>query len=54
MDKESKINAILDAMEEAYEREGIEGDFADARRYYSEDAELWEINLDYNKWCKQA
>jgi hypothetical protein len=51
MDRHSKINAILEAMEEAYEKEGIEGDFADARRYYQEDAAEAEIDADYEKWC---
>lgn len=54
MDKHSKIAAILEAMEEAYEREGIDGDFDDARRYYRDDASEAEINNDYDKWCKQA
>lgn len=52
MVKQSKINAILEAMQEAYEREGVEGDFDDARRYYREDASEDEINSDYDKWCK--
>jgi hypothetical protein len=51
MDKQSKIYAILEAMEEAYEREGIDGDFDDARRYYRDDASEDEINSDYAKWC---
>ena len=51
MDKHSKINAILDAMQAAYEREGVDGDFADAHRYYLNDASEAEINADYDKWC---
>ena len=54
MDKVSKVDAILARMAEAYEEEGIEGDFADARRYYLADASEAEINDDYDKWCKQA
>lgn len=50
MDKHSKINAILDAMQAAYEREGVEGDFEDARRYYRDDASEDEINSDFEKW----
>jgi hypothetical protein len=40
-------------MQEAYEREGSEGDFEDGRRYYLNDASEEEIDFDYNKWCKQ-
>lgn len=54
MDKVDKVDAILAAMEEAYEREGVEGDFADARRYYLNDASKEEINADYEKWCNKA
>ena len=54
MDKYSKINAILEAMQAAYEEEGVEGDFADARRYYLNDASEEEINSDYAKWCPNA
>jgi len=50
MDKHSKISAILEAMQEAYEREGIDGDFDDARRYYYEDASEAEIDADCVKW----
>jgi len=54
MDKVSKVDAILARMQEAYDEEGIEGDFADARRYYLEDASEEEVDYDYAKWCKQA
>ncbi len=54
MDKVSKVDAILARMSEAYEEEGIEGDFADARRYYLNDASEEEINYDYAKWCPNA
>ena len=54
MNKAAKVNAILEAMEEAYEREGVEGDFDDARRYYMSDASEEEINADYTKWCPNA
>lgn len=47
-----KIEVILEKMQEAYEREGVEGDFADARRYYAEDASDEEIDADYEKWTK--
>ena len=53
MSKIEKISAILEVMREAYEREGVEGDFDDARRYYRDDASEDEINADYDKWCKQ-
>ena len=51
-DLNAKIEAILEAMREAYEREGVEGDFDDARRYYREDASNEEIDADFEKWCK--
>jgi len=54
MDKVDKVDAILARMKEAYDEEGIEGDFADARRYYLEDASEEEVDYDYAKWCKQA
>lgn len=54
MDKASKVNAILIAMQAAYEREGVEGDFADAHRYYMSDASEDEIDYDYAKWCPNA
>jgi len=54
MTKQEKINAILEAMQEAYEEEGVEGDFDDARRYYQKDATVAEIDADYEKWCTNA
>jgi len=54
MDKASKVNAILARMQEAYDEEGIDGDFADARRYYLEDASEEEVDYDYAKWCPNA
>jgi hypothetical protein len=45
-----KIDAILEAMRKAYEAEGIEGDFDDARRHYSQDATNEEIDDDYDRW----
>lgn len=54
MTKAEKINAILEAMAEAYEREGVEGDFADARRYYRNDATQAEVDADYDKWSANA
>jgi hypothetical protein len=53
MDKASKVSAILARMSEAYEREGVDGDFADAHRYYMSDASETEINEDYDKWCSK-
>ena len=53
MTKLEKIDAILSTMQEAYEEEGVEGDFADARRYYIHDAPMSEIDADYERWCKQ-
>jgi hypothetical protein len=51
MTKADMINAILRAMRAAYEKEGIEGDFADAYRYYRDEASLDELLADYEKWC---
>jgi hypothetical protein len=51
MDKQSKVAAILGAMREAYEREGVDGDFDCALTYYLEDATEDEINSDFEKWC---
>ena len=54
MDMTRKIFAILEAMEEAYKRENVDGDFADALRYYLDDATDAEIEADYQKWCNKA
>ena len=51
MTRADMIYAILDAMQSAYEEEGIEGDFDDARRYYKNDASMEELLADYEKWC---
>ena len=51
MDKVDKVDAILARMKEAYVEEGIDGDFADARRYYLNDASEEEVDYDYAKWC---
>ena len=48
--REQKIYAIVDAMQEAYEAEGVDGDFDDARRYFAEDASNEEIDDEYEKW----
>jgi hypothetical protein len=53
LDKDEKIDAILEAMRAAYEAEGIDGDFVDAARYYRDDATMSEIGRDYKKWCKK-
>ena len=53
MSKAEKIEAILAAQQVAYEAEGVEGDFDDARRWYQKDASDYEINNDYATWCKQ-
>ena len=44
---------IVDAMQEAYEEEGEEGDFDDARRHYREDASDEEILADLDKWVNK-
>lgn len=54
MSRAEKINAILEAMEAAYEAEGVEGDFDDARRYYRIDATDAEVDADYDRWCTGA
>ncbi len=54
MDKQQLISDILEAMQEAYEAEGVEGDFADAHRYYCEDAGYDEILADHKKWCNKT
>lgn len=51
MTRAEKISAILETMQAAYEAEGVEGDFVDARRYYRDDAPMSEIDADYQKWC---
>jgi len=49
--RQSKIDSILAAMQDAYDAEGIDGDFDDARRYYREDASDAEIDADLAKWA---
>ena len=51
MTRADMINDILEAMQSAYEEEGIEGDFDDARRYYRDDASIDELLADHKKWC---
>jgi hypothetical protein len=51
MDKAVLVSDILEKMREAYEAEGVEGDFDDAFRWYMEDAPLEEIIADHEKWC---
>jgi len=43
-------NSIVENMEIAYEEEGIEGDFDDARRYLRDDASDEELRNEYVKW----
>lgn len=45
-------NAIVQAQQEAYEAQGVEGDWDDARRYYRDDASQAELIEDHVKWCK--
>jgi hypothetical protein len=44
---------ICNAMQEAYEAEGVEGDFDDARRYLAHDTSDQELLDEEEKWCKQ-
>jgi hypothetical protein len=44
---------IVNAMQEAYEAEGVEGDFDDARRYLANDTSDDELRAEEEKWCKQ-
>jgi len=45
---------IVNAMEEAYEAEGVEGDFDNARRYLANDTSDQELLAEEEKWCKQV
>jgi len=45
---------IIEAMQEAYEAEGVEGDFADGERYLRDDASDHELLAEEEKWCKQV
>jgi len=45
---------IVDRMQEAYEAEGVEGDFDDARRHLRDDATDQELLAEEEKWCKQT
>ncbi len=55
MIKEELIDAILDAMQSAYKKEGVEGDFAlfALRRHYEKWCPMDELLEDYEKWCGQ-
>lgn len=45
---------IADAMREAYEREGEEGDFEDAARYLRDDAGDAELDEEHSKWVNPS
>lgn len=47
-------NAIIEAMREAYEAEGEEGDFEDGARYLRDDASDEELDAEYQKWVKHG
>lgn len=50
-ERSNYASLIVEAMSARYELEGEEpGDYADARRYYIEDASDQEILADYQIW----
>jgi len=53
MSKADMINAILDAMQSAYNAEGVDGDFGlfALQRYYEDKDSMDELLADYEKWC---
>ena len=57
MSKADMINAILGAMQSAYNAEGVdvEGDFGlfALQHYYEDKASMDELLADYEKWCYQ-
>ncbi len=55
MTKQERANMayeISEAMREAYEAEGEEGDFADAARYLRDDVSEAELLSEFARWCK--
>jgi len=50
-ERKSMASDIISAMRDAYEQEGVEGDFDDGYRHLSEDATDGELQADYDKWC---
>lgn len=44
--------AVIEAMQEAYEQEGIDGDFEDGERYLRDDASDDELLREEERWCK--
>ena len=44
---------IANAMREAYEEEGIEGDFDDAARYLRDDASDEELQAEKERWLSK-
>lgn len=46
-----KAQRIVEAMREAYEAEGVEGDFDDAERYLRDDASDQELLHEEERWC---
>ena len=49
--RKGKARRIVEAMQVAYEEEGIEGDFDDAERYLSDDVSDAELLAEEVKWC---
>lgn len=47
-----KAQRIVEAMREAYEAEGVEGDFCDGERYLRDDADDEELLAEEARWCK--
>jgi hypothetical protein len=45
---------IIAAMREAYEAEGVEGDFDDGERYLRDDAGDDELIREEEKWCNKV
>lgn len=53
LQRQMMAREIIEAMQEKYEAEGEEGDFADGYRHLAEDASDDELEYEYNKWVKQ-
>lgn len=53
-DRASMANSIIEYMQEAYEAEGVDGDFDDGRRYLRDDASDEELRCEYEKWVPLA
>lgn len=46
-------SSIIEAMREAYEAEGEDGDFDDGLRYLRDDASDEELQTEHSKWCNK-